>query len=330
MRLNQVERQINEYIQQQTNGAIPFYGSVLVSIEGEVLYKNGIGLGSIEHGVQNTASTKYRIWSITKLFTAVMIMMLYERRILDLEESISHYLANEISFDPRISVRHLLTHTSGIPSYTSDDKFEGTWNKRSLGHGGILKLIQQSPADFEPGADMIYNNSAYYILGLIIEQVTGVSYEHYLKHTILDPLGMLHTGLDHNHLIISAMASGYCMEDNVICRSEWVDIENAYAAGGLYSTVEDLYIWGQALDKNILISATMKERMLTVHAPGYGLGWSVDTIHGKRRVGHAGSYKGYRAKFDMYPDEHASIIVLSNLDVPIELMNDTIAGIIFT
>jgi len=306
-----------------------FSGSILASMGSEVVFKKSFGLANVEFQVGNTPSTKYRIWSITKLFTAVAIMMLVERGRLTPEQTIDRYFPDEPVLNQRITIRHLLTHTSGIHSYTSSADFDTTWNKQPLGMEGVLRLIRQYPPCFAPGADTAYNNSAYFLLGSIIEKVTGESYAAYLKRMIFDPLGMSHTGLEDNYTIIPGMANGYSQGEAGLRKCEYTDIETAFSAGGLYSTVEDLHQWDQALHADRLISRDTRAEMMTEQSSGYGLGFRIGEMLGRRMVGHSGSYRGFRGRYDRFPDEQASIIVLSNVDVPIEGISEAVATTLF-
>lgn len=306
-----------------------FSGSVLAAKDGAVLFKQSYGCASREHGVLNTPSTKYRIWSITKLFTASVVIMLHEKGLLDLDQSIADISQKLSVFDHTITVRQLLNHTSGIYSYTDSEEFARRGSKLPMGREEMLRHIHQQPCVFLPGAACAYNNSAYYLLGIIIECLTGEHYETYVKRTILEPSGMYNTGLDNNSSIISSLATGYSWDrDEGIRKSEYVDIETAFSAGGLYSTVEDLYLWDRELHAGRLISKRMQEQMLTPYLDGYGLGWKIEGKHGRRRVGHSGAYRGFRAELDRYLDDNATVIILSNLDAPVEEIRDSIAAIL--
>ncbi|WP_173275499.1 serine hydrolase [Paenibacillus sp. NEAU-GSW1] len=322
-----MDRKIERCVQ-ETSGAVPFSGSIIAARGSEILFKRSYGFASLEHEVCNTPSTKFRIWSITKLFTATAILMLHEAGKLGLDQSAAELLPDDWALDERITVRHLLTHASGLHSYTSSQDFDSKWTKLRLGTEGIKGLIQQYPPLFEPGADRSYNNSAFYLLGLIIAQLSGEGYEQFLKRNIFEPLGMLSTGLEKNSAVIGGMASGYAVEGDALHKSEYLDIENAFAAGGLYSTVEDLFKLDQALYTERLLPSAAIERMLAPDGFGYGLGWKSDYRQGRPVVGHSGSYRGYRGEFDRYPDERVCVIMLSNVDKPIEDLCRAIAEVV--
>lgn len=322
---DQINQCISEY-----GKTTPFSGSVLIVKEGRVLFNNSYGYASIEHQVRNTPSTKYRIWSVTKLFTAMAVMILHEKGEIDMDDSIDMFFTNiPCQLDKRITIRHLLTHTSGIKSYTQSEEFDTKWNKIPLIQEEVLQLFWSVPLEFEPGTACAYNNSAYYLLGILIEKVTGLSYENYLKHTIFEPLGMQNTGLDNNHKIVPGMANGYHIDAEEVIKGEYVDIETAFSAAGLYSTVEDLFLWDQALYTEKLVSAKMLEQATTPFCDIFGLGFRIYNDQSRRRIGHGGAYRGFRSDYSRYPDGQVSIIILSNYHLPVDGLRDRIAEITF-
>jgi CubicO group peptidase (beta-lactamase class C family) len=270
--------------------------SVIVLQSGQVLLKKSYGFANLEDRIPNTPETKFRLASITKSFTALAILQLCEAGKLDLDAPIGRYLPSAPHGD-RITVRHLLTHTSGLRSSEDD------------------------PLQFNPGERVSYTNEGYRLLGRIVEAVWGSPWEEYLKEHIFTPLGMENTGCDHAEQIRPHRAAGYVFDGNGgYLHDPPEDIsKTAWAAGALYSTVEDLSLWDQALTSGRLLkpatlAAAFTPATLTdgTQIPT-GLGWMILTQRGLREVSHGGDASGFNAWFGRYPDQQFTVIVLSNL-----------------
>jgi len=228
-----------------------FNGSVLVAENGKVIYKKGHGLANMEWGIPNTPDTKFRLGSITKQFTAALILQLAQQGKIKLDGKLSDYLpAYRKDTGEKVTIHQLLNHTSGIPSYTSMAHFMQDVSRQPFGVDDFVKRFASNDLQFEPGSKFAYNNSGYFLLGAIIEKVTGQTYEQALKARILDPLGMKNTGYDHFGNIIEKRASGYEKGPDGYRNAGYLDMSIPYAAGSMYSTVEDLYLWDQALYTN--------------------------------------------------------------------------------
>lgn len=225
-----------------------FNGSVLVAENGKVIYKKGFGLANMEWNIPNTPETRFRLGSITKQFTATLILQLVEQGKVKLDGRLSDYLPEyRKDVGEKVTVHQLLNHTSGIPSYTSQPGFLKDVSRNPYSVDEFVKKFASNSLEFEPGSKFSYNNSGYFLLGAIIEKVTGQPYEKVLKEKIFDPLGMKSTGYDHYATILEKRASGYEKTPEGYANAPYLDMSLPYSAGSMYSTVEDLYLWDQAL-----------------------------------------------------------------------------------
>jgi CubicO group peptidase (beta-lactamase class C family) len=192
--------------------------------------------------VKNTTETKYKLWSITKQFTAAAILLLEERGLLKVEDNLDKYFPG-LNFNSQITIHHLLTHTSGIFNYSSLPDSHRTFQRLNHEKSELMQLFASKPLDFEPGTQWNYCNSGYYILGMLIEKLSGRSYSEFLIENILSPLGMLNTGVDDERTIILNKAAGYYLNGNDLIHCNYVNMNLMLSSGGMYSTVGDLLIW---------------------------------------------------------------------------------------
>ncbi|HKG21904.1 MAG TPA: serine hydrolase [Blastocatellia bacterium] len=290
-----------------------FAGAALVARDGKVVMSKGYGMADLENGVPNGPRTKFRLGSITKQFTATAIMMLQERGKLSTQDPICKYVGDCPEAWRGVTVRHLLTHTSGIPSYTSLPDFVKTMSQPAKLEE-LIGRFKNRPLEFQPGEKFSYNNSGYVLLGLIIEKVSGQEYESFLRQNIFEPLKMASTGYDHTGEVLKDRASGYILSGEIIENAPYLDMSLPHAAGALYSTVEDLYVWDQALYSEKLLSKKSFDEMLTPFKSNYGYGWGVNDQYGLRRISHGGGINGFSTFIARYPEEKATIIVLSNYE----------------
>ncbi|MCU7494108.1 MAG: serine hydrolase [Ignavibacteria bacterium] len=314
-----------------------FDGSLLVSDKGSVVLKKGYGMANIEWNIPNTPDTKFRLGSITKQFTSMLIMQLVEKGKINLDGKITDYLPYyRKDTGDRITIHMLLTHTSGIPSYTSQPDF-GKTSRMYYKPDDFIKEKCSGDLEFEPGSKIEYDNSGYFILGAIIEHVTGMSYEEALKENILGPLGMKNTGYDHPERIIPKRASGYDRRAGNFKNTEFIDMSLPYAAGALYSTVEDLLVWDKALQTDKLLSPELKKKMfhgyMKMGDMYYGYGWMIGKkIHGRDSLGvivHGGGINGFNTLNLMIPEAGQYVILFSNAGgAPLEKMADQIIDIL--
>ena len=296
-----------------------FNGSVLVAENGEMIYKKGLGFANMEWNILNQSNTKFRIASLTKQFTSMLIMQLIEEEKIDLDNKIIKYLPEyRIDIGDKVTIHHLLTHTSGIPNYTNIPGFwtDSTRNYYSLDF--MLKNFCSNDLRFEPGTKIEYNNSGYFLLGLIIERVTGYQFKNVLHEKILKPLGMNNTGIDHHEIILKNRAVGYREHINGYTNAPYNCMHNFYASGDMYSTVEDLYLWDQALYSDKLLSKEYRDIMFKPYLNNYAYGWGVKKIQiGATRdsiliISHSGGLAGINTRIYRIIDDKHLIVLLNN------------------
>lgn len=296
-----------------------FNGSVLVAEKGQVIFKKGYGMANMEWNIPNAPDTKFRLGSVTKQFTATLIMQLVEKGKLKLAGNVTDYLPDyPKATGDKITIHHLLTHTSGIPNYTSFPKFFETLSRDPVTPEGFTKKFDSMPLDFEPGTKFSYSNSGYFLLGAIIEKVTGKSYADVLAENILKPAQMSDTGYDLFSPILPKRATGYEKQGAKYINSPYLDMTIPYAAGSMYSTVEDLYRWDQALYTDKLLSASAKATMYTPFLDYYAYGWGVN----KAKIGelkdslllieHTGGINGFNTIISRLPKDKQLVVLLNN------------------
>ena len=257
-----------------------FNGTVLVAEHGKVVYRKGFGLADMEWDIPNQPDTRFRLGSITKQFTSMIILQLVQRGKLKLDGKITDYLPDyPKKTGDRITIHQLLTHTSGIPGYTEFPSFFRDISRNPSSPAEFVRVFADSALLFEPGARFSYSNSGYFLLGVMIEKVTGKPYEQVLQENILSPVKMNSTGYDHHATILKKRASGYEKDGAGYVNAEYLDMSLPYSAGALYSTVEDLYLWDRALYTDRLLPEKAKELLFTPYIPafggGYGYGWDI-------------------------------------------------------
>ena len=303
-------------------------GSILVASKGNILENKGFGYANIEHAIPNSKSTKYRIGSLSKAFTAYAIFQLHDRGKLNINDMISKYIDNYPGGE-NISIYHCLTNTSGIPNYTS---FQDFWSNTMRLPSSLKQLIdtfKDQPLNFKPGKQFEYSNSGYAVLTAIIEQVSGLSYSNYMREEIFIPFGMNNTGCDDGRKIIPELASGYSLWEETI-HAEYTDMSFPLGAYGLYSTTEDLYIWDQTLKNSNLLNDNLMSKMFTPHYSSYASGWVVSEILSRKCMHHFGDLSGYCSSFLRFIDEEVTVIFLSNLNItPVSHLTKEIAKVVF-
>ena len=307
---------VEEYMQGHvtTNG---FSGTILLAREGKPLVSKGYGFANIEWEIPNSPQTKFRVGSVTKQFTSMAVMQLREQGKLKLEDSVCAYVAPCPDTWKPVTIHHLLTHTSGIPTYTGLPE----WRKVNMMPKTVDEMIgffRDLPLQWTPGEKYAYNNSGYFLLGAVIEKITGKKYEEVLREQIFTPLGMNDSGYDWSATIIPRRASGYSGRPPAVRNAAPLDMQQPYAAGSLYSTTEDLLKWDQALYADRLLPAAAKEIMWTPFKENYAYGWSIvapsPATFGHRRITHGGGINGFSAMLIRLPDTNVTSIVLANND----------------
>ncbi len=313
-----------------------FNGAALVAENGKVVYKGGFGMANMEWGIPNTPDTKFRLGSITKQFTAMLTMQLVEQGKIKLDGKISDYLPDyRKDTGEKVTIHHLLTHTSGIPSYTGLPGFFANVSRNPYKVDEFVKKYASGDLEFAPGTKYSYNNSGYFLLGAIIERVSGKSYEQALKEMILDPLGMKNTGYDNHDPLITKRATGYVLTPRGYLNAAYLDMSIPYAAGSMYSTVEDLYLWDQALYTDKLITAQSKELMYKPFLENYAYGWAVTQASFKvndqpvQVITHGGGINGFATTIVRFPKEKNLIVILDNSSQGPNRLSNAIGRIIY-
>ena len=294
-----------------------FNGTVLVAENGKILFKKGYGLANMEWEIPNTPDTKFRLASVTKQFTAMVVLQLVEQGKIKLDAPLITYLPDyRADIGKQVTIHHLLTHTSGIPSYTSRPDFFKDIARDPYEPLPFIRKFCSDDLEFKPGSQFKYNNSGYFILGAIIEQVTGKSYAEAVQEQIFEPLGMDGSGYDLNATIIPKRAAAYEKRGNGYVNAHYLDMRLPFAAGALYSTVEDLYKWDRALYTDELLSPELKKTMFTPHIKNYGYGWAIRSRKiGDREVhitGHGGGINGFGTLITRYVDDQHLVVLLNN------------------
>ena len=289
--------------------------AVMVRHEGKVVLSEGYGMANLEHGVRVTPQTVFQSGSMGKQFTAMAVMMLVEEGKLSLDDPISKHLSVPVKEWSRITVRHLLTHTSGLGDYPEDFSLQEDYTE-----GEMLKMITAQPLGFAPGEKWNYSNLGYVTLGILIHRVTGEFYGEFLQERIFGPLGMKSTRIINEADIIPNRAAGYVLKDGVLKNQEWVSPSvNTTADGSLYFTAEDIAKWDEALEAKKLLSPAGFEQMWTPvklnngsTAP-YGFGWGIHkTKSGHRCLEHGGAWQGFVTYIARYPDDRLTVVVFCN------------------
>jgi CubicO group peptidase (beta-lactamase class C family) len=299
--------------------------SVLVARDGKVLYEKGFGYADIEKNAVITPETKFRIGSITKQFIGVSILKLQEDGKLSVHDKLSKYIPDFTKGD-EVTIHHLLTHTSGIHSYTNKGDFIVRVTS-PISEDDLVELIKKEPYDFEPGERFLYNNSAFFLLGHIIRKVTGKSWGEYLDQQFFKPIGMSNTGVYDNTVPLTLEAKGYKKENGEYKADINWDMTWAGGAGALYSTVRDLYLWNEALfngkvlkpeSLNAGLTPVILNNGKTPMEGNYGYGWFLGTYRGQEVVEHGGGLHGFSTRLSRFPQEKLTVVMLTNV-IPTEV-----------
>lgn len=320
-----VTRAIDDYLNGQL-AAGSFSGAVLVARDGNVVFSKGYGLSDAARGLPNTPQTRFRLASVSKQFTAMAIMMLQAEGRLNVQDPVCGYVPNCPGAWGSITIHHLLTHTSGLPNYTDFGDF-GATEAIATTPDELIDRFRDLPLNFQPGELYSYGNSGYVVLGKIVEQVSGEPYDVFLQRRIFEPLGMLNTGYDRDSAGISGRAIGYSSPG---IPAAPLDTTTLFAAGGLYSTVDDMFRWDQALAGGALLPSDLQSQMFRPFRNGYAYGWKVDSFFNRTVAFHDGLISGFATCILRFPSDRVTVIVLSNLEyAPAQGYAYDLAGILF-
>jgi CubicO group peptidase (beta-lactamase class C family) len=296
-----------------------FNGSALVADANGVVFKKGYGYANFEWQIPNTPDTRFRLASITKQFTSVVIMQLVAEGKIKLDDRITTHLPDyRKDTGDRVTIAQLMNHTSGIPSYTGLPGFLRDHARNPADVKEFITKFASGDLDFEPGSKYAYNNSAYFLLGAIIEKITGKSYAQNIQERIFDPLGMKSSGYDVSAAIIPKRASGYALQGGRYVNAPYIDMTVPYAAGGLYSTVEDMYLWDRALYTDKPVAEALRKQMFTAGLQNYGYGFVVtkgkldDGTTEVDTIGHDGGIHGFNTVFLRVPERKELVVLLDN------------------
>lgn len=308
-----------------------FNGVIAVARQGRILISRGYGYADTLFHDPNTPQTKFFIGSITKQFTAAAILLLNERGQLSLDDPISQYLPDCPS-DPgdRITIRQLLTHTSGLPNYT--DFPEMILNRTAeIEPDDIIASFKDLPLESEPGTKFKYGNSGYVLLGAIIEAVSGQSYEAFLHKELFKPLGMLNSGYGRRETGLPNRAEGYMIDPTGhLVGAVPIHFSILHSAGALYSTAEDMLKWDAGLRNGKILTPGSVSMMTSPQAGKYGFGWWIEQRYGRTHVFHDGFLDGFNCTFDRWLEDGLAIVVFSNEDeAPVGKIARGLASITF-
>ena len=284
----------------------------------DTLLMRGYGFADLENQVPVTPQTVFRIGSITKQFTSSAVMQLVEQGKIGLDDDITKYLPNIPTHGRRVLVRHLLNHTSGIPSYTDIGPRFGAVMRRDLPHDSLVAIVAHDSLLFEPGTHFYYNNTGYFVLGMLLEKVTGKPYGDYLAERLFTPNGLTSTVYCGTRRLIPHRAQGYDRGRDGFTNADFLSMDLPYAAGSLCSTVGDLVAWtGKLAAGQVVSAASYKEmttpvRFATGRPMTYGFGLAADTMGGRRVISHGGGINGFTSQLTYVPQDSLIVAVLGN------------------
>ncbi|MBB6609657.1 serine hydrolase [Pontibacter sp. Tf4] len=299
-----LDEYLNAHLAQGT-----FSGTVAVTQNGKTIYSKGFGMADYEKGIPNGTDVKYRIGSVTKSFTAILIMQLQERGKLNVQDKLSKYLPDFPNSD-KITLQQLLTHTAGLPDYVTMWK---DVNTKPATNQQIIAFFKDNKLEFEPGTKWKYSSTGYILLGRVIEVVTGKPYEKVLARQILKPLKMHTAGLEFS-APVQGMAKGYNHDGLERKPARYIDMSWCHAAGGMYATPTDLAKLDEGLRSGKLLKEASLKEMFTPVMKNYGYGWVIDSVHNTLRISHSGAINGFKANFIRLPQQNIAITIMSNYE----------------
>lgn len=291
-----------------------FMGSVLVIRGDQVLFDKSYGYANLEWDTPFTPDAKFRLGSLTKQFTAASILLLQERGKLKTSDLISLSLPNTPTSWGKITIRNLLTHTSGIPNFTDVPDYGSKIALLPTTPDKEYLSFRDKPLDFQAGEKYAYSNSNYILLGMVIEKVSGMKYSDFLQQNLFDPLHMINTGMDSNARILHHRVYGYSPGAAGIVNSDYADMTVPFAAGALYSTTHDLAVWNGALYGGKVLKPESLTEMTTPYKDNYAYGLMVRTVEGHQEIEHGGGIEGFNTFLSYDSADKLSVVVLSNLN----------------
>ncbi|MWC29182.1 serine hydrolase [Paenibacillus sp. MMS18-CY102] len=299
---------INEYLE-----LWDFYGVIQIIEKGEVLFQNAYGYASIEFGIKNNIKSRFSIASMSKQFTAFAIMILWEKKMLDIDKSAQLYLPADMKIDESITVHHLLSHTSGLYNfYDFENDFFAGYNRMDYSRNDFFqRYIVKKPAK-PPGTAYDYNNSNYNLLAWIIENISGEKYEDYIRNNIFFPLNMMNSDVDDGCKPIKNKSCNYVKDFDTYIKSSYYNEKFNIGAGAITSTCDDLYKWHTCLRDRKILSQRTYDRFFKENKNNYCYGLEYHYVYGTVRYSHGGDHLGISTYMQNYFDEDSCIIILSN------------------
>jgi CubicO group peptidase (beta-lactamase class C family) len=291
--------------------------AIIIRKDGKTIFRKGYGMADMELGVPVEPDMVFRLGSITKQFTAVSILILAEQGKLSLQDEITKFLPDFPTQGRTITIEHLLTHTSGLKSYTNLSEWLPLWRK-DMTVREIINLTKDKPMEFAPGERWNYNNTGYVLLGAVIEKVSGLTYEDYVNKNIFGPLGMKHSYYGNTERIIPRRIPGYQMGNDGFVNAPYLSMTQPYAAGSLLSSVDDLAIWNDAVFSGKLLKKEWLDKAFTPcplkngGSTGYGYGWFIANYQGHRFIEHGGGINGFSTYEMTLPEDHIFLAILTN------------------
>lgn len=311
---------LNSKIDQLLSAQFPADGpgcTAIVAKGDQVLYRKAFGMAHLELDVPMKPEHVFRIGSITKQFTGAAILKLEEAGKLSVQDDITKYLPDYPTQGHKITIEHLLTHTSGIRSYTDMPEF-GDVMRTDQSPEDFIAFFKDQPMDFAPGEKWQYNNSGYFLLGVIIEKVSGMPYDKYIEETFFKPLGMSHSHYGHNAPVFKNRVAGYTLSNDGVVNCDLLSMDLPYAAGSLLSNVDNLYTWYRAVMSGKVLSKKSMEKAHTAYklndekATQYGYGWFLGDVQGSPTIEHGGGINGFITASIYLPKEQVFVAVFSN------------------
>jgi CubicO group peptidase (beta-lactamase class C family) len=329
-----LETKIDSLIQMEFKDNNGPGGVFIVAKNGKAMYQKAFGKANLELDVNLTPENKFQIGSMTKQFTAIAVLMLQEQGKLDLQQPISTYVPDYPS-GGKITLHHLLTHTSGIKDFTKM-KSLGDIAQKNMTPKMVVDFFKNEPVDFEPGEKFDYNNSGYVLLGYVIEIVSGETYEDFILKHIFKKIGMNKSSYASDRAIVSKRAYGYQKKENAYVNKTVISLSIPFSSGALMSTASDLVMWQNALNQNLLLrpenakKAFTKYRLNNGEEFTYGYGWHIREINGTPVREHGGSVFGFKSMGVYVPTEDLYVIGLSNCDChsPTQVTRDIAAMVL--
>jgi len=289
-----------------------FMGSVEVVREGKVLLDKGYGSANLEWDLPNSPASKFRLGSLTKQFTAACILLLEERGKLSVDDPVKKHMPDAPAAWDKVTIFHLLTHTSGIPSFTGFPDYRSTEAIPSTPEQ-LVARFRDKPLEFAPGEKWNYSNSGYVLLGYLLEKVSGQKYADFVQENIFKPLGMSDSGYDSNSAVTKHRAAGYSPSPKGTVIAGYIDMSIPFSAGALYSTTGDLVRWEQGLFGGKVLKPASLQKMTTPFKSDYALGLGVRSANGRKVIDHGGGIEGFNTHLAYYPDSKVIVVVLGNL-----------------